>query len=162
MPIYRFLFIYGSAEIKTSFAEESSECFEKLKNFLSLLDVSHFGVQCMSMFVDRVEWGRNRSSRVTNEIVRRWNNSFHPIRSIAVNLINKKFPPKSSLLMLLESLRSLAFRLRAGKENSIGMKMFFQFKYLNFINSHNDVAEFKSVKRYGAEKLLKGFPKWKL
>jgi hypothetical protein len=37
------------------------------------------------------------------------------------------------------------------------MKMFFQFKYLNFINSHNDVAEFESVKRYGGETFVEEF-----
>lgn len=74
-----------------------------------------------------------------------------------VNLINKNFPSSSLLIFRLRSTsrlhsaESYTFPILSllffGKENSIGMKMFFQFKYLNFINSHNDVAEFKSVKR---------------
>lgn len=99
---------------------------------------------------------RNRSSGVTNEIVRRWNIYFYIVQHNTVNLINKIFPPSS--LLAFAPLRSTYSSFFQGWVNSIGMKMFFQFKYLNFINSHNDVAEFKSVKRYGTEKFLKTLP----
>lgn len=95
---------------------------------------------------------RNRSSGVTDKIARRWNNFyfFSSLQSgkkmYTVNLINKKISIQVHCwfsVFFFVSPSNILARL-SWEANSIGMKMFFQFKYLNFINSHNDVAEFKA------------------
>ena len=105
-------------------------------------------VTCVCRASERGRKKRNRSSGLTNEIVRRWNIFLRRTTYKTANLINKIFPPSSLLVFCPPFSSSFSPELK----NSIAMKMFFQFKYLNFINSHNDVAEFKSEKRCGMEK----------